>query len=309
MNIVIYGAGGVGGYFGARLEQSGNRITFIARGEHLKAIQKNGLLVKSFKGDYRVFPATATADISEVTNIDLVLVCVKTWQLKEAALNIKPALGKKTMVIPLLNGVENDRVLCSVIQRNHVLGGLSRIVSKIEDYGVISHLSYEPTIVFGELDLEISQRGLELEKLILSAGIKTKFSRNIHLDIWSKFIFITTISGMGALTRSSVGVMMASEYIKKLMYRSAEEIVAIAKAKGIQLGDTILEKQFQIIEDQPFGTTASLQRDIMAGRPSELEAQSGSVVKLGEMLGVPTPINSFIYYSLLPQENASRKLS
>ena len=155
MNIVIYGAGGVGGYFGARLEQSGNRITFIARGEHLKAIQKNGLLVKSFKGDYRVFPATATADISEVTNIDLVLVCVKTWQLKEAALNIKPALGKKTMVIPLLNGVENDRVLCSVIQRNHVLGGLSRIVSKIEDYGVISHLSYEPTIVFGELDLVI----------------------------------------------------------------------------------------------------------------------------------------------------------
>lgn len=307
MHIVIYGTGGVGGYFGARLAQAGNDVTFIARGKHLEAIQKNGLQLKSLKGDYLVFPANATSNISEVTNIDLILVCVKTWQLKAAAAKeIKPVLNEKTMVISLLNGVNNAEVLISFIDKKHLLGGLCKVVSKIDGYGVINHISFEPTIVFGELDNVKTERSLSLEKLFLKAGITTKLAENIQIEIWSKFLFITTISGIGALTRATIGEMIASPEIKELMQKTADEIVAVAKAKGIYLSDVLVEQQFKIIESQPFNTTSSLQRDMMDGKPSELEAQNGTIVKMGMELGIPTPVNDFIYYCLLPQEKKAR---
>ena len=129
MNIVIYGTGGVGGYFGARLAQAGNNVTFIARGKQLEAIQKNGLQLLSSKGDYLVKPANVTDDISKISNIDLIFVCTKTWQVAEAAEKIKPVLRDHTMVISLLNGVENQDVLCSVIDKKHILGGLCLVVS------------------------------------------------------------------------------------------------------------------------------------------------------------------------------------
>lgn len=308
MNIVIYGTGGVGGYFGARLAQSGNNVTFIARGKHLEAIQKKGLQLKSIKGDYLVHPANATSTISKVKNIDLILISVKTWQLAEVAKEIKQVLNEKTFVIPLLNGVENSSVLCSVIDKKHVLGGLCKVISFIEDYGIINHMSYEPTIVFGELTNEKTERALQLEKVFKDSGISTKLASDIEKEIWTKFLFITTISGIGALTRATIGEMIASEEIKKIMYQTAEEIFAVAKAKGINLSDDIIAKQFEIIESLPFETTASLQRDIMDGKPSELEAQNGTIVKMGKELGIPTPVNDFIYSCLVLQENKVRNL-
>lgn len=307
MNIVIYGTGGVGGYFGTRLAQAGNDVTFIARGKHLEAIKQNGLQLKSSKGDYLVYPAKATAAISEIADIDLILVCVKTWQVNEVAQKMKSVLNKDTSVISLLNGVENEDTLCSIIDKKHVLGGLSKIVSKVKDYGIINHLSYEPTIVFGELNNIKTKRALQLEKLFLKAGITTKLAANIQKDIWTKFLYISTLSAIGALTRATIGEMLASPQIRKMMVQTAEEIVTIAKAKGIKLPDTIIDKQFQIFETQPFNTTTSLQRDIMEGKPSELEAQNGTIVKFGKELGIPTPINSFIYGCLLPQENRARE--
>lgn len=307
MDIVIYGTGGVGGYFGARLAQAGYNVTFIARGKHLEAIQQKGLQLKSSKGDYLVNPANATADISEVKNIDLILVCVKTWQVHEIAKKIQPVLNENTMVISLLNGVENQDVLCSVIDKKHILGGLCLVVSKVEHYGVISHMSYEPTIVFGELDAKKTARALSLEKVFSEANITNKLAENIQTEIWKKFLYITTVSAIGALTRATIGEMIASQEIKNMMYKTAEEIVAVAKAKGIQLPVEIIEKTFKIIEVQPYNTTASLQRDIMEGKPSELEAQNGTIVKFGKALAIETPVNDFIYYSLLPQEKRARK--
>jgi len=306
MNIVIYGTGGVGGYFGARLAQAGNNVTFIARGKHLEAIQQKGLQLKSGKGDYLVYPANATEDISEVKNIDLILVCVKTWQVAEVSKKIRPVLNENTVVISLLNGVENQDVLCSIIDKKHILGGLCLVVSKVEDYGVISHMSYEPTIVFGELDTKKTVRALSLEKVFSEANITNKLAKNIQTEIWKKYLYITTVSAIGALTRSTIGEMIASPEIKNMMYKTAEEIVAVAKAKGIYLPTAIIEKTFKIIESQPYDTTASLQRDIMEGKPSELEAQNGTIVRFGKALEIPTPTNSFIYACLLPQEKKAR---
>lgn len=306
MNIVIYGTGGVGGYFGARLAQAGNNVIFIARGKHLEAIQKKGLQLKSVKGNYLVHPANATSTISEITNIDLILICVKTWQLKEVAEIIKPTLNENTVVISLLNGVENQDILCAIIDKKNIIGGLCKVVSKVEDYGVINHISYEPTIVFGELDNNKTERAVEIEQIFKNAGITTILTDNIQLEIWTKFLFITTVSAIGALTRTSVDEMAASPEIKNIMLKTAEEILAVANAKGIKLTSEIIKKQFEIIENQPKNTTASLQRDIMEGKPSELEAQNGTIVRLGKQLGIPTPTNNFIYYCLLPQEKKAR---
>ena len=307
MHIVIYGAGGIGGYFGARLAQAGNEVTFIARGKHLEAIKQHGLRLKSSKGDYLVYPAKATDTISELAAIEIILICVKTWQLAEVAQLIKPVLNENTIVISLLNGLENEQVLCSVINKKHVMGGLCKIVSKIEDFGIINHLSYEPTIVFGELTHTFTERALLVEKTFLNAGITTKLSAAIQNEIWTKFLYISTISAIGALTRATIGEMIASPQIKKIMVQTAQEIVAVANAKGIDLPKNIIEKQFQIIESQPFHTTSSLYRDMIEGKPSELEAQNGTVVRFGSALGIPTPMNDFIYYCLLPQEKKARR--
>ena len=306
MNIVIYGTGGVGGYFGARLAQAGNNVTFIARGKQLEAIQNNGLKLISPKGDYLVKPANATDAISQITDIDLIFVCTKTWQVAEVAKKIKPVLTENTMVISLLNGVQNQDVLCSVIDKKHVLGGLCLIVSKVEDYGIINHMSFEPTIVFGELKGEISERALNIEKTLNEAGITNRLSNAIFKEIWTKFLYITTVSAIGALTRSTNGEMIASPEIYGLMKRTSEEIVAVAQAKGVAINAETIENTYKIIDSMPFNTTASLQRDMMEGKPSELEAQNGTVVRLGKELSVPTPVNDFIYYCLLPQEKRAR---
>uniref|UniRef100_UPI0035618B7D ketopantoate reductase family protein n=1 Tax=Lutibacter sp. TaxID=1925666 RepID=UPI0035618B7D len=187
-------------------------------------------------------------------------------------------------------------------------GGLCKVVSKVEDYGIINHISYEPTIVFGELNNKKTERAQLLEKIFLNAGITTKLSNNLQQEIWTKFLFITTISAIGALTRATIGEMIASDEIKKIMYKTAKEIVNVAKAKGVNLHKDIIEKQFQIIESQPYDTTSSLQRDIMQGKPSELESQNGTIVKMGKELGIPTPMNAIIYNCLLPQEKMARGL-
>jgi 2-dehydropantoate 2-reductase len=210
------------------------------------------------------------------------------------------------MVISLLNGVSNMEVLSTVINKKNLLGGLCKVVSKIGDYGVINHISFEPTIVFGELDNMKTERAFLLEKLFLNAGINTNLAEDIQKEIWSKFLFITTISGIGALTRATVGEIIASPQLKKMMRQMAAEIVAVAIAKGIHLSDDLVDKQFQMIESQPYETTSSLQRDMMAGKPSELDAQNGTIVKMGIESGIPTPINAFIYFCLLPQENKAR---
>ncbi len=309
MHIVIYGTGGVGGYFGTRLAEAGNKVTFIARGAHLKAMKEKGLYLKSYKGDAQLYPVDVTDDISKVTSpIDLILVAVKTWQLQEVAMSIKQAINSDTIVLPLLNGITNHEVLCKVLPQANVLGGLCKIVSKIESPGVIHHISYEPTIIFGELNNQDTKRGQLLLEVFRKAGIKTYFSKDIVVDIWKKYLYISTVSAIGALTRSTIGEMLKVPQVKKMMRDTAEEIVSIAKAKGVKLPNDVIEKQFKIIESQPYDTTSSMQRDMMTGKPSELEAQNGTIVKLGELLGVPTPVNHFIYYTLLPQEQRHRQL-
>lgn len=309
MNIVIYGTGGVGGYFGIRLAQSGQNVTFIARGKHLEAIQKNGLQLKSIKGDFTLKNANATNDISTIANPDLILITTKTWQLEEVAKNIQPILNNNTVVISLLNGADNAEKLTKILGVKHVLGGLCKIVSKIEGYGVINHMAIEPYIAFGELDNSYSERVKKIKELFDKAEVFNQIPDNIQLAIWSKFLFITTISALGGLTRATLGEMRTEPEVRNLMLKTAEEIVTIANAKGIPLNQESIQKVFHFIDKLPYETTASLQRDIIEGRPSELDSQVGTIHKMGQELNISTPINSFIYHSLIIAEKRNRKES
>lgn len=307
MNIVVIGAGGVGGYFGGKLAKAGFDVTFIARGLHLEAIRSQGLQVKSFMGDFTVHPK-ATDNIKDVINPDLIILGVKSWQVTEIAEQLKSVIGANTVVLPLQNGADNADKLLSVLPKANVLAGLCRIVSKVESPGVINHFVYEPEIVFGEYDNQKTTRVQQLKAVFDKAGFKNTLSEDIHLDIWKKFLFICTISGIGALTRAPFGDMRHEEGVRKIILDTANEIVAVANAKGIGLTVNDIDKIMAIIDAMDHHTTASMQRDVMEGKPSELENFNGYIAKQGKLLEIPTPTNAFIYHCLLPQEKHARKL-
>jgi len=305
MKIVIFGTGGVGGYFGGKLAQAGNDVTFIARGKHLAAIKEKGLEVKSIDGDFTVFPKV-TDDITTISNPDLIILGVKSWQITDVAKTIKPIITNQTMVLPLQNGADNADKLLEILDRQNVLAGLCRIVSKVEDYGVINHFSFKPEIVFGEYDNTQTERIKKVKVIFDAAGFQNKISDDIHLDIWRKFLFIDMISGIAALTREVFGAWKEDEVIKKIMLNTANEIVQIANAKGINLSEKDIQKSILSFNKTQYNTTASMQRDIMQGKPSELENFNGYIEAQGKLLGINTPTNSFIYHSLLPQEKKAR---
>jgi len=307
MKILVYGTGGVGGYFGGRLAQAGHDVTFMARNESLKAIKENGLIVKSVNGDFTVKPAKATDDISEIESPDLVIFGLKSWQIKDAAKHLKSIITEETMVLPLQNGADNMEKLQEVLPKKNVLAGFCRIYSKKEAPGVINHFQFDPEIIFGELDNEKSERVLKLKEIFNNSGFKGIVPNDIHKAIWKKFSFIATVSGLGGLTRVSIGRMWQDDYLQGILKKTGLEIQAIAQAKGVDFNDKDVAQLFQFIDDQGMTATASTQRDIMAGRPSELGNFNGYIVEQGKKLGVDTPVNEFIYRALLPMEKEARR--
>lgn len=305
MKIVVFGAGGVGGYFGGKLTQAGFDVTFIARGNHMKAIRSKGLQVKSILGDFLVHPKV-TKDVHDIDEADLIIIAVKSWQLLEVAQQLRPIVKAHTVILPLLNGANIADSLRSIFDPINVLAGLCKIVSKIEAPGIIDHFAYDPEIVFGEYDNEHTKRLNKIKAIFDKSEIKCNIPEDIHLDIWKKFLFITTVSGIASLTRSVFGEMRTDEGIRQIMYQTANEIVAIGNAKGIGLTNNDIELVFMVIDNLNHNTTASMQRDIMEGRPSELENFNGYIVQQGKLLHVSTPANNFTYHCLMPQERKAR---
>jgi 2-dehydropantoate 2-reductase len=304
MRFAIYGSGGVGGYFGGRLAQAGHDVTFIARGKHLAAINENGLRVESILGDFAVQPTKATDDPSQVGIVDVILVAVKAWDIPAAAESMKPMVGEKTLVIPLENGVDAPEQLASGLSRKHILGGLCRISSFIGGPGVIRHVGVQPYIAFGELDDRKTHR-VESLRIIFSNldGINVEIPDDIQKAIWEKFVFIAAVGGVGAVTRQPIGTYRSMPETRAMLVRALQEVVAVGQACGVALdNDTADRILTTIIEHAPEGTIASMQKDIMEGKRSELESQNGAVLRMGRALGIPTPVNEFIYASLLPME-------
>ncbi|PMR71406.1 2-dehydropantoate 2-reductase [Halomonas heilongjiangensis] len=308
MRFAIMGSGGVGGYFGARLAAAGEEVTFIARGEHLAAIRRDGLRVSSIQGDVTIAPASATDDPATVGVVDCVLVAVKAWQVHAAAEAIQPMVGPHTVVVPLENGVEAADTLAGVLGKEPVIDGLCGILAWREGPGHIRHAGVDPFVRFGERDNRASERTARLKAAFDRAeGVSAEVPDDIQTGVWSKFLFICAMSGIGSITRAPIGETRALPETRALIERILAEIEAVARARGVALPGDAVSRAMKFIDALPPESTASMQRDIMAGRPSELESQNGAVVRLGRQYGVATPVNAVIHAVLLPQERKARE--
>lgn len=306
MRVAVIGVGAVGGYFGGRLAQAGEEVVLIARGDHLQALRQHGLQVDSIKGDFIIQPSLVTDDPQQVGTVDVVLIGVKAWQVGEAALAVQPLIGPETFVVPLQNGVESPAQLTAVLGAEHVLGGFCSLVSWLVGPGHIRHTGLDPYIAFGEMDNRPSERAERLRRAFECAGVVADVPPDILAAMWEKLVFIASFSGVGAVTRAPVGVMRSLPETRQMLKQAMGEALAVANGRGIALSEESIVGKMALIDGLPPGATASMQRDIIAGRPSELESQNGAIVRLGQEKGVATPLHAFIYRSLLPLEQRAR---
>jgi len=290
------GAGGVGGYFGGLLARAGEDVTLIARGQHRQAIVKNGLQIRSPKGDFSVNVA-ATDNPSEIGSVDLVLFCVKGYDTIEAADKIKPIISRQTTIISLQNGVEKEEILGRILGANNVMGGLCTLSAYIEAPGIINHQGME-RLAFGEMDGRDSNRGKRILEVFTNAGINTSLSKNIIGEEWEKFAFICAVGGLCSVTRLPLGPVLHFEETKQLYMSVMTEIIEIARKREVSLDDDVLHKLMSFSLGLNPDTKPSMYRDLINGKRIEIDTLNGAVVRLGRKYQVPTPTNNFIFACL-----------
>lgn len=302
MRILVVGAGGVGGYFGGKLAYAGVDTIFFARGATLEALRTRGLRVESIHGDFTVESVNTTP----AGVFDAILMTVKSWQIPEAAAQLEPLIGPDTVLVPLENGIDAPDVLAKMFGRERVLGGLCGIVSFAVAPGHIRHIAAEPFVMFGELDKRRGERAEQLRAAFERAGVKADIPPDIIHSMWTKFLFIAPMSAVGALTRVPIGVWRTTPEVRAIAEESVREVIALAHARGIDLGPDAFARTMERYDNLAPESTSSLQRDVMEGKPSELDAQIGAVVRLARESGVAAPVSELLYHCLLPQERRVR---
>jgi len=306
LRIAVIGAGAVGGYFGGRLAEAGADVSFLARGRTLEVLRGDGLQVTSPHGDLALSGLQVTDNPADIGPVDVVLFTVKTWQLSRLAEAVRPMVKPETMLIPLQNGGESETELAGLYSETQVLGAICRIIAMAEAPGRIKHLGVDPFIALGELDHRTSRRMADLVQLFNDARVVAQQPENIHTAIWEKFLFVSPTAGVCAVTRSPVGMVRTTPETRDLLCRSMNEVARLAKAREIPLAEDAVARTLDFFDTLPAGATSSMQRDIMDGRPSELEAHIGATVRLAAESGVDVPANTALYASLLPMELAAR---
>src|SRR5438093_11574391 len=304
MRIAIVGAGGVGGYFGGRLAEAGADVTFLARGAHLEALRTRGLRIISPKGDVHLPRGQAAATAADIGPVDVVLFAVKLYDTESALAALPPLIGPDTAVVPLQNGVDSVATLLKAIGREHTAGGTCYVSAVISEPGVIKHTAMDH-LIFGELDRVRSPRLLALENACRPARFQSTLSDDITLDIWSKFVRLSVMSGMTAVTRSPLGVIHKNPELWAMLQTAVKEAMAVAHAKGIPVAATTIEDVAKAYAALPPQTKSSMLEDLERGRRLELPWLSGALVRIGKEVGVPTPIHSFISAVLTPYVNGA----
>ncbi len=300
MRIAIMGTGGVGGYYGGLLSRKGQEVIFIARGAHLQAIREKGLQVNSVHGDFLVSPAKATADPAEVGPVDLILFTTKTYHTDIAAQAIKPMVGKDTVVVPLLNGIDAAERIGAYVGREHLVGGVTWLSAAIGGPGVIGQYSQFQRVVLGEFDGKLTPRLQTIYETLQTTGITVELSDDISKVLWTKFVFISAISALGSLTRATIGEYRQVPETREVLTEAIREVAAVAQARGVKLEGDLVEKTLEFIDNAIPDMKTSMQRDVETGRPSELESMIGVVPRLGRQSGVATPVMRLAYAVLKP---------
>lgn len=302
MKIAVMGAGGMGGWLGARLAISGLDVGFIARGEHLSAMRHTGLRIGGADSLYlpEVF---ATDNPEEIGIVDVVFFCVKIYDTLPAARMLEPLLGPHTFVVTVQNGVESEINISRIIGRGRTLSGSAYFPAKIAEPGVIDYVGRikgKPHIAFGEPDGGISKRACDLANLCRAASIDAEVFVQTESMIWEKFCLVASTSATTALTRQTFGAVTADPDMRWLLVESIAEAARVGRRLGVTLADDLETRTLDLIDDSPPNGKASQLVDLEQGRQLELEGLSGTVLRLGKQYQVPTPVHSTVYAALKP---------
>lgn len=307
MRVTIVGPGGVGGYYAAKLKQAGNEVNIIARGKSLSTIRKEGITLSIGSGSQKAIPDLVTDSFQETGIPDLIIVTVKAWQVQDITSEMERVVDRHTTVLPVQNGVETFDILRRKFN-GRVLGGLTRMFSYLEKPGFVRNLGGEVSITMGEENGAETDRVKNISSLFQEAGMDAYISKNIRKDLWEKFLIMANLGGIGAVTRAPVGVLLSVAKTRDILAEAINEVLAVGKASGIDLDSRSRKKTWDFIRALPPDSTTSLQRDINAGKPSEIEFLSGSVIRLGKEYRIRTPVHEFIYGSLMPSELRARNM-
>ena len=300
MRLAVMGAGGVGGCIGALLAKAGNDVSLITRGEHLKAIQANGVTLIRPDGQFTV-EVEATDDPAKVGPVDLVLFTVKTLHNRQIISNLRPLIGHETSVLTLQNGVESHEQLGTVLGSKIVLPGAFWGSSQIQSPGVIAE-AVEARISFGEVDEAESLRALDIRKMFRDSGIETELSPDPMQVLWRKFILLSAAAGITSAAQTRIKELLQYDDARKMLCDAMEEALAVGLARGINLPEDLAQKSMEFMDGLPdFQNT--MHSDYENGRPTELDALSGAVIRIGKQVGVQTPVHSLLYSVLLPHKD------
>ena len=307
MRIVVMGAGGTGGYFGAKLARAGMDVTFIARGAHLAAIHERGLRVRSaIEGEWAVKVA-AVERVDGLPPAELVLFCVKSFDTESAAEAIRPVVAPGTGVLSIQNGVDNEDKLARILGAEHVMGGAAQVFATIEEPGVIRH-ALLGRIIFGEMDGRESERARDFLAACGRAGIPAEMTRDIKKALWEKYVFLTAQAGLTALTRCPAGVIRRVPETRRMYRLLLEEMAALGAASGAGTDAGIVERCMELLDSLGATAYTSLYHDLTHGKRLELEALHGHAVRLGERHGIPTPMLFAVYAALCPHRDGAPSL-
>jgi 2-dehydropantoate 2-reductase len=309
MRIAIVGAGGVGGLLAGLLARAGEEVAVVARGAHGEAIRREGLRVDSPLGTFQARVAAVAEDPAALGPADAVLVAVKAWQVEEIAPRLRPLVASGGVAVPLQNGVEAAERLARALGEERVAGGLVAVLSWIASPGAVKHLGFAPRVKVGERGARAgadSPRLRALAAALRRAGAEAEVVADVEAAAWEKFLLIEPWGAVAAAARAPAGVVRSVPECRALLVRAQEELAALARARGVALPDGAEARALATIDGVPSGATASMQRDLAAGLPSELEDQVGAVVRLARAAGTPVPVHETLLAALLPQERAAR---
>ena len=305
MRIAVIGAGGIGGYYGAKLALAGNDVTFVARGAHLDAIRRHGLRIEHPDAPMHVADAKATDDPASVGPVDIAMCCTKLWDVEPAAPTFRPLVAAGGIVIPFQNGIDAPDMLRNALGRDHVAGGIAYIGASIASPGVVKVVSPLNRLRIGTFFGIGEHRVNAFAGAGKAAGINVEVVDDIRRALWEKFAMFSAMSGCTALARQSIGVIRSDPDLREMYANAVREAVVVGRAEGVMLGDDYVDRQLAFADALNPAMKASMANDLIAGHRLELPWLSGAVVRLGRQHGVPTPIHDTIYAALKPYANGT----
>jgi 2-dehydropantoate 2-reductase len=305
MRIAVIGAGGVGGYFGGKLAQAGNEVTFVARGRHLAALRERGIVIESGLGNAAIRTATFTDDLAQIGACDVVMLCVKLWDVEAVAPRLAPLLANGGVAIPFQNGVAAPEILIRALSPQRVLGGIAYIAATIREPGVIAHTGTMARLVVGAFQGGNGDAAAAFRDACVAAGVDAALSADVQRALWEKFCFLSAMSGVTSMTRQPIGGIRDDPDLRRAFEAALREAWAVGRARGIGLADDYPARQLAFLDSLPAQMRSSMQNDLVAGNRLEAPWLSGAVAAMAAESGLGAPVSATLYAAVKPYQNGA----